>query len=383
MTSLLKAFALIFLAASATLYASAQTTHPILPIGVPAPNFSLPGTDGKTHQLSDYAASPVLVVVFMCNHCPIAQMYEQRVQQLANDYAAKGVAVVAIEGNDPKALRIDELDSSDISDTLDEMKTRVAYKNLTYPYLYDGDTQSVTRAYGPQATPHVFVFDQDRKLRYEGRFDSNFRIESVKSREAIDAIDALLAHKDPAVTHTGVFGCSTKWAEKKAQSDESMRKIESQPITVEMASADDLKKLRANAGTGKYVVVNFWATWCGSCVHEMPELQDTFRMYNVREFDLVTVSANQPDEKPGVLKMLEKWHATSRNYLFASDDTAAMQKAFDPTWESAVPYTVLISPDGTILYKSVGSIDILDLRRKILAALPSDYIGFNKYWSGQ
>jgi peroxiredoxin len=383
MTSLLKAFALIFLAASATLYASAQTTHPILPIGAPAPNFSLPGTDGKTHQLSDYSASPVLVVVFMCNHCPIAQMYEQRVQQLANDYAAKGVAVVAIEGNDPKALRIDELDSSDISDTLDEMKTRVAYKNLTYPYLYDGDTQSVTRAYGPQATPHVFVFDQDRKLRYEGRFDSNFRIESVKSREAIDAIDALLAHKEPAVTHTGVFGCSTKWAEKKAQSDESMRKIESQPITVEMATADDLKKLRANVGTGKYVVVNFWATWCGSCVHEMPELQDTFRMYNVREFDLVTVSANQPDEKPGVLKMLEKWHATSRNYLFASDDTAAMQKAFDPTWESAVPYTVLISPDGTILYKSVGSIDILDLRRKILAALPSDYLGFNKYWSGQ
>jgi peroxiredoxin len=383
MTSFLKALALILLAAIASCTAFAQTAHPILPIGAQAPNFELPGVDGKTHKLGDYASSPVLVVVFMCNHCPIAQMYEQRVQQLANDYAPKGVSVVAIEGNDPKALRIDELDSSDISDTLDEMKTRVAYKNLTYPYLYDGDTQSVTRAYGPQATPHVFVFDQERKLRYEGRFDSNFRIESVKSREAIDAIDALLAHKAPAVTHTGVFGCSTKWAEKKAQSDESMRKIESQPITVEMATAEDLRKLRANAGAGKYVVVNFWATWCGSCVHEMPELQDTFRMYNVREFDLVTVSANQPDEKAGVLKMLEKWHATSRNYLFASDDTAAMQKAFDPTWESAVPYTVLIAPDGRILYKSVGSVDILDLRRKILAALPSDYIGFNKYWGGQ
>jgi peroxiredoxin len=361
----------------------AQTTHPILPIGSPAPNFELPGADGKTHKLSDYASSPVLVVVFMCNHCPIAQMYEQRVQKLYNDYKDKGVAVVAIEGNDPKALRIDELDSSDISDTLDEMKIRVAYKNLTYPYLFDGDTQAVTRAYGPQATPHVFVFDQDRKLRYEGRFDSNFRIENVKSTEAIDAINALLAHKDPAVTHTGVFGCSTKWAEKKAQSDETMRKIEAQPITVDLITADGLKKLRENAGTGKYVVVNFWATWCGSCVHEMPELQDTFRMYNVREFDLVTVSANQPDEKAGVEKMLQKWHATSRNYLFSSDDTAAMQKAFDPEWESAVPYTVLIAPDGKILYKTQGSVDILELRRTILANLPSDYIGFNKYWGGQ
>ncbi len=379
MNSLLKAFALIVIAAAATF---AQTTHPILPIGSQAPNFELPGIDGKTHKLADYSASPVLVVVFMCNHCPIAQMYEQRVGQLAADYAAKGVSVVAIQGNDPKALRIDELDSSDVSDTLDEMKIRAEYKNLKYPYLYDGDTQDVTRAYGPQATPHVFVFDADRKLRYEGRFDSNFRIENVKSTEARDAIDALLAHKDPAVTHTGVFGCSTKWAEKKVQSDDTMRKIEAQPVTVELATADDLKKLRANP-TGKFLVVNFWATWCGACIHEMPDLQDTFRMYNVREFDLVTVAANQPDEKEGVLKMLQKFHATSRNLLFASDDTAAMQKAFDPEWESAVPYTVLIAPDGKILYKQVGSIDVLELRRKILAVLPSDYIGFNKYWGGQ
>src|SRR5580692_4605140 len=176
-----------------TFSASAQNSHPILPLGSPAPGFSLPGVDGKIHRLADYGSSPILVVVFTCNHCPIAQMYEQRIQQLEADYGNRGVAVVAIQPNDPKAIRIDELDSSDISDTLDEMKIRVAYKNLHYPYLYDGETQSVTRAYGPQATPHVFVFDQDRKLRYEGRFDSNFRIESVKSREAIDAIDALLA----------------------------------------------------------------------------------------------------------------------------------------------------------------------------------------------
>src|ERR1700723_4725850 len=102
----------------------AQESHPILAPGSPAPNFELPGVDGKTHKLADYAASPVLVVVFMCNHCPIAQMYEQRVQALADDYRDKGVAVVAIEPNDPKAIRIDELDSSDISDSLAEKKMR-------------------------------------------------------------------------------------------------------------------------------------------------------------------------------------------------------------------------------------------------------------------
>src|SRR6202047_4363366 len=124
--------------------------HPILPLGSAAPDFSLQGVDGKIHKLSDYASSKILVVVFTCNHCPNAQMYEGRVTKMYNDYRDKGVALVAISPNDPKAIRIDELDSSDISDTLDEMKIRVAYKHLQYPYLYDGDTEAVSRAYGPQ-----------------------------------------------------------------------------------------------------------------------------------------------------------------------------------------------------------------------------------------
>ena len=176
--------------------------HPILPLGSPAPDFALPGVDGKIHKLSDYASSKLLVVVFTCDHCPNAQMYEGRVTQLYNDYKDKGVAVVAISPNDPKAIRIDELDSSDVSDTLEEMKIRVAYKHLAYPYLYDGETESVSQAYGPQASPHIFIFDQQRKLRYEGAIDDSYRIEFVKRHYALDAIDALLADKEVAVKLT-------------------------------------------------------------------------------------------------------------------------------------------------------------------------------------
>src|ERR1700679_3248175 len=138
----------------------AQEAHPILAIGSPAPNFELPGVDGAVHKLADYSARQVLVVVFTFNHCPIAHMDERRNAQLAPDYKDRSVAVVAIQPNDPKAITIDELDSSDVSDSLDEMKIRAQYKHLTYPYLYIGKTQSVTNAYGPQATPHVFVFDR-------------------------------------------------------------------------------------------------------------------------------------------------------------------------------------------------------------------------------
>ena len=359
--------------------ASAETNHPILTVGSPAPDFSLPGVDGKTHSLADYAASPILVVVFTCNHCPIAQMYEQRIEQLQDDYRDKGVAVVAIQPNDPKALRIDELDSSDISDTLEEMKLRVAYRHLTYPYLYDGETQSVTRAYGPQATPHAFVFDKDRKLRYEGRVDNSYRKELVRTEDARNAIEALLANRNVPVAHTGVFGCSTKWQEKSAQRIAALRKIDALPVTLEMASAADLKKLRANPGK-KMTLISFWATWCGSCIDEFADFEETYLMYQVRDFDLVTVAANMPDEKPGVMKMLQKKHATSRNLLFATDDTAALQAAFDPSWQSAVPYTVLLDAQGNVLYKNLGTVDMLELRRTILANLPSDYEGFNEYW---
>ena len=372
---MLRFFILVLLSVSAW----AQVSHPTLPLGSPAPNFELPGVDGKTHRLADYASSPVLVVVFACNHCPISQMYEARIAQLAAEYKDRGVAVVAIQPNDPTAIRIDELDSSDISDSLEEMKIRAQYKHLTYPYLYDGETQSVARAYGPQATPHVFVFDSDRHLRYEGRMDDSYRAESVKTHEARDAIDALLAHRDVVVKHTGVFGCSTKWKEKEAARLEALQKIEAQPVSLEMVSADALKKLRANP-SGKTLLVSFWATWCGSCIHEFPDLEDTFRMYSVRDVELVTVAANMPDEKAGVQRILDKMHATSRNLLFDSTETAALQAAFDPTWESAVPYTVVIAPDGKIIYRKQGSIDILELRRTILASLPSDYSGFNKYW---
>src|SRR3984957_927074 len=307
--------------------------HPILPLDSAAPDFSLPGVDGKIHKLNDYASSKILVVVFTCDHCPNAQMYEGRVTQMYNDYKDKGVAVVAISPNDPKAIRIDELDSSDVSDTLDEMKIRVAYKHLSYPYLYAGETESVSQAYGPQASPHIFIFDQQRKLRYEGAIDDSYRIEFVKRHYALDAIDALMADKEGAVKHTEAFGCSTKWSDKEGANVAFMEKLNGQPVSVDTVSADTLKSLHTNAD-GNVRLIQFWSTKCSACLQEFAGIQDIYRMYSDRNFELVVVSMDKPGEKPAGTQWLNKTHATSRNLLFDSDSTAALQKAFDPKWES-------------------------------------------------
>src|SRR6476660_5444008 len=161
-----------------------EENPPTLAIGAAAPEFALPGVDGQTHNLSDFSSSKVLVIVFTCNHCPTAQLYEGRIKQLAADYRDRGVALVAIQPNDPNAVRLDELGYTDLSDSLAEMKIRAQYSHFNFPYLYDGDTQSTSRKYGPTATPHVFIFDRERKLRYQGRLDSSAREALARKRDA-------------------------------------------------------------------------------------------------------------------------------------------------------------------------------------------------------
>jgi thiol-disulfide isomerase/thioredoxin len=353
---------------------------PTLAIGSSAPDFCLPGIDGHTHCLKDYASSKVLVIAFTCNHCPTAQLYESRIKQLAADYGERGVALVAIEPNNPNAVRLDEMGYTDVGDSLEEMKTRAAYRHFNFQYLYDGETQKISRAYGPTATPHLFIFDNERKLRYEGRVDNNPREPLVTVKDARNAIDALLANKPVPVAKTPSVGCSTKWMYKEEGRKQELAEIESQPVKIQPASAEELKLLRQNQ-TGKLVLVNFWATWCGPCFKELPDLETTYRMYGHRAFDLVTVSINYPDEQPGVLSALRKQHATSRNLLLGSTDIYALMSAFDSEWNAAVPYTMLIRPGGEVVYRRQGEIDPLELRRLIIANLADDdYIGHQAYW---
>jgi thiol-disulfide isomerase/thioredoxin len=356
------------LAFAAAAYAAEPTDHPTLKLGSPAPDFSLPGIDGKTYSLASFADAKILVVIFTSVHCPTAQAYEGRIKRLVTDYSPRGVAFVAINPNNPDGVRLDEQGYTDLDDTFDSMKLRAADRGFNYPFLDDGVTEAVSRQYGPVATPHVFIFDSARKLRFQGRIDDSEREDLAKNHDTRNALDALLAGKEPPVTETMVFGCSVKWADKAESNRRWRAQVAKEPVAIEAADAAALRELRANR-SGKIRVVNVWATWCGPCVSEFDQLIETNLIYRNRDFELVTVAAQFPDEKDKVLKFLQQHHASTRNLVFGETDKYKLMAALDPDWNGALPHTLVLGADGAVLYRQTGELDFLKLRRVLVPAL--------------
>lgn len=368
MTTKLKILTIIILLTSCFTFGQGKT----LEIGDTAPDFNLIGVDNNNYTLENFSDADILVIIFMANHCPTSQAYEGRIKKMVEDYKNKGVSVVGISSNHPAALRLDEYGYSDIGDSFEEMKQRVKEKKYNFPYLYDGDEQVVATAYGAIATPHLFIFDKARKLRYEGRFDDGENINKIKNHDALNAVNALLAGEKVPVEKTKSFGCSIKWKSKIESAKQTLAKMNDEEVSVEMIDLDGIKDLLNNK-TEKLILINFWATWCPPCVSEFPELVKIYRNFRKRNFDMVTISMDAVNKNEQVLKFLEKSYSSTKNYHFNSDDKYALIDLVDAEWPGSLPYTILVKPGGEIIYKQLGIIDPHEVRKNII-----EYLG--RYW---
>lgn len=342
-----------------------------LEIGDPAPDFKLPGVDGREYSLKDFSDAKLLLIIFTCNHCPTAQAYEARIMQLYTDYHDRGVALVAISPNDDRAVRLDELGYTDVGDSFEDMKLRAKERDFKFPYLYDGETQKTSLAYGVVATPQVFLFDKARQLRYSGRIDDS-EVKTVTSHDTRNALEALLAGKKVPVEKTRTFGCSTKWAEKRADAVASIEKWEKEPVSLKPLDEATLTKLVKN-DTENLLLVNVWATYCGPCVAELPEFVAMNRMYRNRKFQMVTISMDEPEKKADALKFLQSRHVSTTNYLSMLPDRDKLADLLDKEWSGPLPYTLLIAPGGKVLYRKDGPIEPLEVRRAIVDVLGRTY----------
>jgi peroxiredoxin len=387
----MRSFVLSLLMLVSPVLAVAEEGLADLKIGDPAPDFSLPGIDGKTWTLADFKEGKVLVVFFTSNHCPTSHGAADRIKSFLDDYRSKGMAFVAINPNHPDGLSIDELGYSKYNDGFEDMKLYAAEEGFDFPYLYDGGTQNVARAYGCLTTPHVFVFDAERKLRYKGRFDdSRFGGDdsTVKSPDTRNAVEALLAGKPVAVPETKPMGCSTKWRSKKTAVAEKMAAWDATPVEVETIDAAGVAALRKN-GTNKVRLFNVWATWCAPCVQEFPDLVTTARKFGLRDFEFINLSVDDPANAAAVKAFLEKQRAgmapkvkksveaegrKTNSYLYRGTDMDEVMRALDPEWPGGIPHTILVDTDGTILWRHNGLVDGETLRAKILKHMGDYYV---------
>ncbi len=335
-----------------------------LEIGATAPDFRLPGVDGRFHELSEYDAE-VLVIIFTCNHCPTAQAYEDRMISINNDYSDQSFEMIAISPNSPRGLLPEELGYTDLDDDFEDMIIRAEDKNFPFDYLYDGDDHAASLQYGPVATPHAYVFDKDRKLRYVGRLDGSEKPGTANAEDLRSAIDAVFAGEDVETPKTKTFGCSVKWAWKVGYKEQVEKEWAEKEVALEEISEAGIQELLAN-DTEKLRLINVWATWCGPCVMEFPDFIEIHRMYQGRDFEFISISADRPEQKDLALKFLEKKNAALKNYIFEKDDKYALIEAIDPEWEGALPYTVLVEPGGNRIYSQQGTIDPLEIKRKIV-----------------
>ncbi len=343
-----------------------------LPIGSPAPDFRLPGVDGKTYSLESFRQADILVIVFTCNHCPTAQAFEGSLQRLAVDYKDKNVALVAISPNDPAAVRLNELGYTDVGDSFADMKIRARAKGFAFPYLYDGQDQKVSRAYGPLATPHVFIFDRARKLRFAGRIANSDKPERATTHETRDAIEALLVGKPVPVATTKVFGCSIKWSDKRDSVKKALETWAHEEVTLNPIDEKGIREL-VNNGSRRLRLINVWATWCAPCVAELPDFVVIHRMYRHRDFELVTISADAPQDQARAFKALQKWQVSATNYLFQGNDQYKLMDAVDKNSAGPVPHTLLVAPGGKVLYRKSGPCEPLEIKKAIVEYLGRTY----------
>ena len=388
----LRTFLLSFLCAgTTTLFAAEQPAGLAdLKIGDAAPDFSLPGIDGKTHALAEYAGAKLLMVAFMSNHCPDSHAAEGRIKQLVTEMRGQSFQLVAINPNNPDGLRLDELGYSKYNDGFDDMKKYAAEQGFAFPYLYDGETQAVAKAYGCLATPHVFLFDAQRKLRYKGQFDDSRYADpaTVKTQDARNAVQALLAGQPVPVETTKPHGCSTKWMEKKTSVAATNEKWAHTPVDVEKIDAAGVAALRKN-GTKKFRLFNVWSTTCVPCVKEFPELVTTAHRFGLRDFELITISMDEAGDLPKAKAFLEKQGAglldrlkpslkaenrTTNSYLFTGASEAELMNILDPQWPGGMPHTVLVDPKGEIIWRQNGSVEGDKLREVVLQAMGPYYV---------
>ena len=361
----------LLLLAAAGAGSAAELERKTLEIGSPAPDFDLPGVDGQCWRLADFvmrrswrSSSPATTAR------PLKPTRTES-SSCIEDYKDRGVSLVAISPNDPQALRLDELGYTDVGDSLEDMKIRAKDRGFQFPYLYDGETQAVSAAYGVlRHAPRLHLSTQVASCAmWDGLTTRTSR--RPTSHDARNAIDAMLAGRPVPVATTSASAAPPSGPTSGSPHGRASRPgarggrtRTDRPGRRPELAANDTEKLR---------LVNVWATWCSPCVAELPELTADASHVSPPQVRIDHDQRGRPRQGQEALEMLKEHHVSCKNYLFDSDDRYQLMEALDKESPGPVPYTVLIAPGGKVIYRHDGPLEPREVRKAVVDHLGRTY----------
>src|SRR5262245_29117864 len=333
---------------------SIQTTaNATIVIGNLAPDYTLSDLDGKTHALKDYRGKTV-VVSFISARCPITNAYKDRIRAVADEYSKRDVAFIGVNSN--------------VDESIEEMRAYAAKNNFDFTILKDKGNV-VADSYAAERTPKVYVIDGEGVLRYQGRIDNSQNPKMVNRNDLREALNEMLAGKPISVVDTRALGCLIKRVQDAAAAPPTTSAKATPPQKaakaappqkapqVETLKPEDFAKFRDSA-KGKVLVLNFWATWCGPCVAEFPELVALDAQYRDKGMKLVGITADEPEDvQPKVIPFIKKHKVKFDIIRQDLEDSERIMSQITKDWNGVIPVTVVFDKQGNLAYSKFGIID--------------------------
>lgn len=336
--------------------------------GAEMPQFRLPGVDGRLHDSNEFKKSNLLAVIFLSNHCPTSQMFQERLIRLAKDYRPHGFTIAAISPNDPEAILPDELAHSALGDTFEEMRIRANELSYPFHYLYDGKTQEAAKAFGVRVTPHAFLFDKTRKLCYTGRVGDPKNPTRTDREDLRLAIEALVQDKIPPVVQGRAFGSSIKWSKNRAIVEKARERFSRETVSLKKASKRTLEFIRENKATWPKLIY-VWSIEDKRKRNDLLELSSIHKIYRKRGLEWVTVCIDGEAFQETAQKLLEETQSSGKNFICPGSELAPLADLRAEKGNRITPYLALVEPKGKIAYRSTAGLKPLLLKRHILTAL--------------
>ncbi|MCI0338300.1 MAG: redoxin domain-containing protein [Acidobacteria bacterium] len=310
-------------------------------IGQAVPDFTLTDLKGKKHSLKDYRGK-IVALAFIGTQCPISNDYNARMRAISEDYAGKNVVFLGVNSN--------------FNEPLSEVKKHAAKNNLGFTILKDNGNK-VADAYGAQRTPEMFLVDSEGVLRYHGRIDNSREVRRVNRQDLRVALDELLAGKPVSVTDGKAFGCVIKRVQTAKEFKAGKIQAKNFEPKIGLLKPVDFDKFK-NAEKGNVLVINFWATWCGPCVAEFPELVAIDSKYRDKGVKMVAISADEvADIKSKVIPFVKEQKAMFNILVQDTEDPEEMMAVVDKNWQGTLPATFVYDKQGNLAYTRYGVID--------------------------